>query len=149
MLQVGSPGLSAVEARAHFSLWSVLAAPLLAGYDLTTISPESLATLTNREVIALDQDRAGHQGRRVRRKGGAETWVKPLAGGSQAVLFLNRRAGAQQLSVRLDAVPGIPDKKHFTVRDLWAHSSREVAAGEVQRVALAGHEAVVWRVTPR
>jgi alpha-galactosidase len=149
MLQVGSPGLSAVEARAHFSLWSVLAAPLLAGYDLTTISPESLATLTNREVIALDQDRAGHQGRRVRRKGGAETWVKPLAGGAQAVLFLNRRAGAQQLSVRLDAVPGIPDKKHFTVRDLWAHSSREVAAGEVQRVALAGHDAVVWRVTPR
>jgi alpha-galactosidase len=149
MLQVGSPGLSTVEARAHFSLWSVLAAPLLAGYDLTSASPESLATLTNDELIALDQDRGGHQGRRVRRKGGAETWVKPLADGSRAVLFLNRRAGAQQLSVRLDGVPGMPHAKRFTVRDLWAHVSRELDAGEVLQVDLAGHDAVVWRVTPR
>jgi alpha-galactosidase len=149
MLQVGSASLSTTEARAHFSLWAMLAAPLLAGYDLTTASPESLATLTNAELIAIDQDRKGRQGRRVRRKDGAETWVKPLAGGSWAVLFLNRRASEQELTVRLDDVPGLPDAARFAVRDLWAHTDRDAAAAEAQQVPLAGHEAVVWRVTPR
>jgi alpha-galactosidase len=149
MLQVGSPALSTTEARAHFSLWAMLAAPLLAGYDLTTASPESIATLTNDEVIAIDQDRKGRQGSRVRRKDGAETWVKPLAGGSWAVLFLNRRTSERKLTVRLDDVPGLPDAKRFAVRDLWAHTDRDLGAAEAQQVPLAGHEAVVWRVKPR
>src|SRR4051812_38686234 len=149
MLQVGSGALSPVEARAHFSLWAMLAAPLLAGYDLTTLSPESLATLTNDEVIAVDQDRKGRQGRRVRRKDGVETWVKPLAGDAAAVLFFNRNKGARDLSVRLGDVPGLPDAKRFTVRDLWAHADRDASANEPQQVGLAGHEAVIWRVTPR
>jgi alpha-galactosidase len=150
MLQVGSGALTTTEARAHFSLWAMLAAPLLAGYDLTTITPESLATLTNDEVLAIDQDKEGRQGRRVRRKDGIETWVKPLAGRSWAVLFFNRRKTARDLTIRLDAVPGLPDDaSSFTVRDLWAHSQGEVPAAQKQQVALAGHDAVVWRVTQR
>jgi hypothetical protein len=85
----------------------------------------------------------------MRRKDGVETWVKTLAGGSWAVLFLNRRTSDQQLTVRLDDVPGLPDAKRFAVRDLWAHADRDTAAAEPQQVPLAGHEAVVWRVTPR
>ncbi|MEA2470099.1 MAG: alpha-galactosidase [Thermoleophilaceae bacterium] len=149
ILQVGSGALSATEARAHFSLWAMLAAPLLAGHDLGSASAESLATLSNDEVIAIDQDPAGHQARRVRRADGIETWVKPLAGHAWAVLFLNRRTGDRQLGVRLKDVPRIPDAAGYTLRDVWAHASREVGASEVQQMNLAGHDAVVWRVTPR
>jgi alpha-galactosidase len=150
MLQVGSAALSPAEARAHFSLWAMLAAPLLEGHDLTSLSPDSLATLTNEEVIALDQDPSGHQAERVRRKNGIETWVKPLAGGDRAVLLLNRRTQPQRLTVRLGNLPGVQQgASKFTVRDLWTHASRKAAAGDPQRVDLNGHEAVVWRLTPR
>jgi alpha-galactosidase len=100
-------------------------------------------------VIAIDQDPAGRQARRVRRADGIETWVKPLAGHSWAVLFLNRRTRARQIDVRLADVPRLPHAAGFTVRDLWAHASREVAAADAQRIELAGHDAAVWRVTPR
>jgi alpha-galactosidase len=147
MLQVGSHALTETEGRAHFSLWSMLAAPLLQGYDLSTASAATIATLSNAEVIAVDQDRGGHQGRRVRAAGGVETWLRRLADGSRAVLFLHRRGGARQLSVRVDRIPRMPHAARYTVRDLWAHTTVEVAAGEVRRLALAPHEAVMWRVT--
>jgi len=148
MLQVGGPGLSDLEGRAHFSMWSMLAAPLLAGYDLSAATPESLATLGNAEVIAVDQDRLGRQGRRVRRADGVQTWVRELAGGSRAVAFLNRNDSPRQLSVRLDRIPRVPAASSYAVRDLWAHTTRSVAAGETVTVDLAAHEAVMWRVTP-
>jgi hypothetical protein len=148
ILQIGGPGLSETEARAHLSLWSVLAAPLLAGYDLSSAAPSSLGILGNEEVIAIDQDRRGRQGRRVRRAGGVETWVRPLADGSAAVLILNRNASARRLSVRLDQVPRVPAAARYSVRDLWAHTTGEVAASDARQVDLASHEAVMWRVTP-
>jgi alpha-galactosidase len=148
MLQVGSAGLSDLEGRANISLWSVLAAPLLVGYDLSSVTPESLATLGNADVIAVDQDRLGRQGRRVRRSGGTETWVRELAGGSRAIVFLNRAGAPRQLSVRVDRIPRVPAASGYTVRDLWAHTERSVAAGETVDVPLASHEAVMWRVKP-
>ena len=148
MLQVGGPGLSDLEGRANLSLWSVVAAPLLVGYDLTSVGSESLATLGNAEVIAVDQDRLGRQGRRVRRSGGVETWVRELAGGSRAVVFLNRNDAPRQISVRLDRVPRVPAASAYTVRDLWAHTERSIAAGETVDLPLASHEAVMWRVKP-
>ena len=90
MLEVGNGGMSAVEYQTHISLWALLAAPLLAGNDLTTMTPETIALLTNREVIAIDQDPAGNQGSRVWAKGANEVWAKKLADGSQAVGFFNR-----------------------------------------------------------
>jgi hypothetical protein len=149
MLQVGGPGLSDVEGRAHFSLWSVVAAPLLVGYDLSTFSAESLATLSNAEVIAVDQDRLGRQGRRVRRSGGVETWVRELAGGSRAVVFLNVGEAPRQLSVQVDGIPRVPAASSYDVRDLWAHTTRSAGAGETVQIDLAGHGVVMWRVTPR
>jgi alpha-galactosidase len=124
----------------------MLAAPLLAGYDLTSASPESIATLGNPEVIAVDQDRRGRQGRRVRSKRGVETWVRPLADGSQAVLFLNRSGDLRRASFRVDRIPGVKARARYSVRDLWAHTTREVVASELQKVDLRVHEAVMWRV---
>lgn len=146
MLQIGSEALTPTEERAHFSLWSMLAAPLLAGYDLTSLSSDRIAILRNREVIAVDQDRLGLQGRRVRSAAGVETWVKPLRGGARAVLFLNRNESAQQLLVSPRQIPRLPRATRYSLRDLWAHTTVEAGADEVRTLDLAPHEAVVWRV---
>jgi alpha-galactosidase len=146
ILQVGSQGLTATEERAHFSLWSMLAAPLLAGYDLTSVSGTTLATLMNEEVIAVNQDRLGFQGRRVRTADGMETWVRPLVGGSWAVLFLNRAESPQRLLVSPRQIPGLPRAKRYSLRDLWARTTEEAGADDVRTLDLAAHEAVMWRV---
>ena len=90
MLEVGNGGMTATEYRAHFSLWCLLAAPLMAGNDIRSMSDETRDILTNKEVIAVDQDPLGRQGRRVKRTGDAEVWAKEMSDGSRAVALLNR-----------------------------------------------------------
>jgi alpha-galactosidase len=90
MLEVGNGKMNAEEYRTHMSLWALLAAPLLAGNDLSTMKPETIAMLTNREVIAIDQDRLGKQADRVWAEGSQEIWARPLADGSKAVGIFNR-----------------------------------------------------------
>jgi len=101
MLEVGNGGMKPDEYRTHMSLWALLAAPLLAGNDLATMSPETTAMLTNREVIAIDQDRAGVQGDRVAVEGPLEIWAKPLAGGAKAVGLFNTSDLPAQMSLNL------------------------------------------------
>jgi alpha-galactosidase len=116
-LYVGLGDLDANENRTHMSLWCLLAAPLLTTADLRKISAESLAILTNPEVIAVDQDRAGIQGHRISEEGPLDVWMKPLADGSKALGLFNR--GDTTLPVTLvfkDA--GLP--RTARLRDLWA-----------------------------
>ena len=80
MLEVGNGGLNPAETRAHFSLWALFAAPLIAGNDVRSMTAETRAVLTNREVIAVNQDPLGVQGRRVRDEGAKEVWMKPALG---------------------------------------------------------------------
>ena len=115
MLEVGNGGMNSEEYRTHMALWAILAAPLLAGNDLSKMTPETVALLTNREVIAVDQDSAGQQGDRVSAEGPIEIWVRPLADGSRAVGIFNRQSEALTASVDL-AKMGLP---HGHVRDLW------------------------------
>jgi alpha-galactosidase len=89
MLEVGN-GMSGNQDRAHFSMWCMLAAPLMAGNDIMNMSPESKEILTNKDVIAVDQDPLGIQGLRFERTDSIETWFKPLSNGDWAVCFLNR-----------------------------------------------------------
>src|ERR1035437_3531697 len=121
MLEVGVPGINANEQRAMFSLWAISAAPLWAGNDLVTMAPETQEILTNREVIAVDQDPLGQPGTLVL-QGPAEVqvWARPLAGkGSpQALLLFNRTAEQVKMSFRWEDI-GIYHPVH--VRDLWAH----------------------------
>src|SRR5260370_16542417 len=84
MLEVGNGGMSSDECRMHMSLWAILAAPLLAGNDLSTMTPETVGLLTNKEVIAIDQDRAGRQGDRVSAVGPIEIWLRSLPDGSKS-----------------------------------------------------------------
>ncbi len=126
MLEVGNGGMSNAQYRAQFSLWAILAAPLIAGNDLTHMTPATRAILTNREVIAVDQDPLGIEGRRAWKKGDAEIWVKPLTGGREAVVLLNR--GPRALPIRLDwSVLGLPGYLPLKFRDLWRHKSLPVA----------------------
>ncbi|MBV8673297.1 MAG: glycoside hydrolase family 27 protein [Acidobacteriaceae bacterium] len=116
MLEVGNGGMNAEEYRQHMSLWAILAAPLLAGNDLTTMTPETVAMLTNREVIAIDQDRLGKQGDRVTAEGPLEIWAKPLADGSKAVGVFNRHATALSMAVDFQQ---LGFKGAVQVRDIW------------------------------
>src|SRR5205085_10038086 len=119
MLEVGNGGMTAIEYRAHFSLWCLLAAPLMAGNDIRSMSPEISAILTNKEVIAVDQDALGLQGRRVKRDGDYEVWSKQLSDGSRAVALLNRSKAEGRISVSWNEI-GYPDYLSASVRDLWA-----------------------------
>jgi len=119
MLEVGNGGMTVTEYRSHFSLWCILAAPLMAGNDLRSMSGEVAEILTNREVIAVDQDPLGMQGRRVKRNGELEVWAKQLADGGRAVVLFNRGPKAAEISVSWTDI-GYPPHLTAKVRDLWA-----------------------------
>ncbi len=122
MLEVGNGGMTTAEDRAHFSLWCLLAAPLITGNDLRSMSAETKEILTNREVIAVDQDALGQQGRRVSKDGYSEVWSKELHDGRRAVILLNRGASPTEISVAWNQI-GYPDHLSAEVRDLWAHKN--------------------------
>ncbi len=117
MLEIGNGKMTTEEYRTHMSLWCLLAAPLLAGNDLTKMTPETIALLTNPEVVAVDQDPAGMQGYRVSQEGPLEVWVKPLADRSRAVGLFNRGESPAEVSVHFRDIE-MGDSAQ--VRDLWA-----------------------------
>jgi len=118
MLEIGNAGLSETECRAHMSLWFLLASPLLTGNDLRNMDPAILAILTNKEVIAVDQDTLGKQGTHVAKAGDLEIWSRLLADGAHAVILLNRGADAALVAAEWSDL-GIQGAHR--VRDLWAH----------------------------
>jgi alpha-galactosidase len=120
MLEVGNGGMTATEYRSHFSLWAVMAAPLIAGNDLRNMTPDIHDILTNKEVIAVDQDPMGRQGRRVWKDGDLEVWGKQLKNGDRAVILLNRGSSSQEITVSWEQL-GYPSHLSAAVRDLWAH----------------------------
>ena len=121
MMVLGMPGLTDAQNRVHMGLWAISAAPLLVGADLTTLSEATRATLTNPEVLAVDQDSAGLQAVKVASHGdGLEVWSKALATpGERAVLLLNRTGDAASITAHW-ADLGLDDSAAATVRDLWA-----------------------------
>jgi len=118
MLEVGNGGMKRDEYRMHMALWAILAAPLLAGNDLRSMSPETKELLTNSEVLAVDQDKKGVQGHRVWQEGPLEIWAKPLADGSQAVGLFNRSESATKITLDFKSI-GVPAAAKL--RDLLDH----------------------------
>jgi alpha-galactosidase len=146
MLEVGNGGMTADEYRAHFSLWSVLAAPLIAGNDLRDMKPEIHDILTNKEVIAVNQDALGSEGRRVVKDGDLEVWSKQMQDGSRAVVLLNRAAGEKEIGFSWENL-GYPTHLSAGVRDLW----RAKDLGQFKEkfsTAVAPHSVVMLRVKP-
>jgi alpha-galactosidase len=143
MLEVGNGGMNVDEYRTHMSLWAILAAPLLAGNDLTTMTPETIALLTNREVIAIDQDPAGRQGDRVHAEGPMEIWVRPLADGSKAVGVFNRHPLPMEMQVDFRE---LGFKTAVKVRDIWAAKDLGTLQSSYQ-ARVAGHAVVLLRIS--
>jgi alpha-galactosidase len=144
MLEVGNGGMNIDEYRTHMSLWTILAAPLLAGNDLSTMTPETIALLTNKEVIAVDQDRAGKQGDRVSAVGPVEIWSRQLADGSKAIGIFNRHPGPMNATVDFRL---LGFNHAVKVRDLW--QKKDLGnIGPAYTTNVPGHGVVLLRVSP-
>ena len=145
VLLTGTGLLTIPQARSQFSLWSMMAAPLLVGGDVRAMSPATAAILTNREVIAVDQDPAGLQGVRLADRGGHQVWLRRLADGSHAVLFLN--TGSRPATVAMSASRAGLAHQRYVVRNLWRHRAWTSSAATI-RAEVAPDDVVVLRVRP-
>jgi alpha-galactosidase len=146
MLEVGNGGMTTEEYRAHFSLWALLAAPLLAGNDIARMSADTKSILLNKEVIAIDQDPMGIEGHRVKKEGDLEVWSKQLADGGRAVILLNRGAAPAKIFASWDDI-GYPATLKADVRDLWAAKDLGKLAGSYT-AEVPSHGVVMVRVKP-
>jgi alpha-galactosidase len=143
MLEIGNGHMSDTEYQTHMSLWSMLAAPLLAGNDLQSQTKETLAILTNRDVIAIDQDKAGKQGKRLTQSGDSEIWIRDLADGGKAIAFFNRGGQTSEVSLKWsDAGFKSAPKK---AEDLWSHKDLKLNGPEY-KAAVPSHGVVMLRV---
>ena len=146
MLEVGNGGMTDTEYRAHFSLWAILAAPLIAGNDLSAMSPQTKAILTNKEVIAVDQDPLGVEASRVAKDGDDEVWARPIKGGGRAVVLLNRSMAPRKITVTWEQLH-YPNHLNATVRDLWRHANLGNAKGAFT-AEVQGHGVVMVAIKP-
>lgn len=146
MLEVGNGGMTDAEYRAHFSLWAIMAAPLIAGNDLRNMSAATIATLTNPEVIAVDQDSLGAQGMLVwERPPELQVWAKPLRDGSRAIALLNRSSAPARITAYFTRAGIHTDSAQ--VRDLWLH--KELGRfGRQFADTVPAHAVVLVRATP-
>jgi len=144
MLEVGNGKLSLAENRAHFSMWAMLAAPLLAGNDLPNMKPEIRDILTNRDVVAIDQDPLGHEARYIYSRGEVEVWARDLKGGAKAIAILN--AGSDVWSThpfRFALAPlGLHGTQH--AKDLW--TGKELELTENMPIELRSHDILLLRI---
>jgi alpha-galactosidase len=144
MLEVGNGKLSLAENRAHFSMWAMLAAPLLAGNDLPNMKPEIKAILTNRDVIAIDQDALGRQGVRAYSDGEVEVWTRQLSGGASAIAVVN--AGSDRYATHPFHLNLAKLGLHGTQsgKDLW--TGKPITLADNQPLELASHDVLLVRI---
>ncbi|MCP2164869.1 NPCBM/NEW2 domain-containing protein [Goodfellowiella coeruleoviolacea] len=144
MLEVGNGGMTDTEYRAHFSLWALLNAPLLAGNDLRSMTDQTRQILLNRELIAVNQDWGGIQGYQARDDGDVEVWAKPMSDGSVAVVLFNRGTTTATVTTTTAEV-GLSKRGPYRVRDLW--TGQQAQSDGTLRAAVPAHGAVAYRVS--
>ncbi len=142
MLEVGNRGLTLREQRTQFSLWAEMAAPLLISTDVSRLSPAALAILSNRAVIAVDQDPLGIQARLVGAEGPIDILSRPLVGGAHAVVFFNRGPATATASIRLARL-GI-HRNPVRLRNLWTGKTAVARRRITARVP--SHGVVMFRI---
>jgi len=144
MLEVGNGDLTLAENRAHFSMWAMLASPLLAGNDLPNMKPEISAILTNREVIAIDQDKLGKQASRTYTDGEVEVWTRHLSGGAMAIAVLaagDNRFSTHPFHLSL-AKLGLHGPQQ--AKDLW--TGKEMQLTDNMPIEIASHDVLLVRI---
>jgi alpha-galactosidase len=154
MLEVGN-GLTDNQGRAHFTLWAIMNSPLITGNDLRQMSPATLATLTNREVIALNQDPLGIQAIRLMRDGDMEVYAKPLANNDWALVLLNRGRSDIQLDMKWGKIKlqDALSKRHLDLskdtyhwRELWQKTTG--TTNTELRITLPAEDVIAYRLSP-
>lgn len=155
MMEVGN-GMSVNEDRAHFTLWCLLAAPLIAGNDLRNMSDETIKILTNAEVIAINQDSLGIQGFKYTAKDSLEIWFKPLSNNEWAICFLNRGPEVKDMTFDWKNHPIVDDfskrsinfeRSTYNIRDLW--SKKEIGTTKKPlRLQVGAHDVKLLRLKP-
>ncbi|HEY7932685.1 MAG TPA: glycoside hydrolase family 27 protein [Solirubrobacteraceae bacterium] len=138
-------GMTEEQFQTQMSMWAMLAAPLMISDNLSSASAASLRLLSNREVIAIDQDPAGIQGTLLSSSGESEVWVKPLRDGSRALALLNRGTSPLPIDSSAAAI-GMASAPGYTLRDLWSHSST-TTTGDISAL-VPGQSTVLIRVSP-
>jgi alpha-galactosidase len=144
MLEVGNGRLSIQENWSHFAMWAMLAAPLLAGNDLPNMKPEVKAILTNKDVIAIDQDRLGKQGTRAYSDGEVEVWTRHLSGGALAIAVLDAgdsRYSTHPFHLNLTKL-GLHGPQ--TGKDLW--TGKPITLTNNQPIELTSHNVLLVRI---
>ena len=154
MMEVGN-GMTITEDKSHFTLWSMMASPLFAGNDLRIMKPETLNILTNKEIIAINQDALGIQGFKYQSENGVDVWVKPLFDENWAVVFLNRSDKTQKINFDwkkhiiedndFKFILNLTSQK-YNVRDLWEH----IDLGNTNKIfqkELASHDVIAIKLT--
>jgi arabinoxylan arabinofuranohydrolase len=144
MLEVGNKALTPTECRAHFAMWCMLAAPLMAGNNVNTMSDTIRDILTAPEIIAINQDPLGIQGTRIRNNNGLQVWQKPLSDGSVAVSLLNLTKSPAQMDVTLEEI-GFKKGVKSSVRDLWKRKDLP-AIKDIFTVEVESHGVVVVKI---
>jgi alpha-galactosidase len=154
MMEVGK-GMTAGEDRAHITLWAMMAAPLIAGNDITQMSEQTKNILTDKDVIAIDQDRLGVQGYLLSTDDSVQTWVRPLLGDDWAVCFVNTSREPKPINFdwqRANIADSLSKRQlnvmtaQYRIYDCW----QKKAAGstsEVYSATIPPHDVVLLRLT--
>ncbi len=145
MLQVGNGGMTDHEYRTHFALWAMMAAPIIAGTDLSQASDATMDLLLNTELIGVNQDRLGKQAAVVEESGGRYVLAKPLADGSVAVTLYNENDYAATVSTTA-AEAGLPKASSYALRDLMGH--QDLRSGGTLKAAVPARGVAVYTVRP-
>ena len=144
ILEVGNGNLTMSENRAHFSLWCILAAPLFLGNDIANMKDEILEIITNKEIIALNQDKLCKQAEKVYDNKDIEIFLKPLLNGDIGVCILNRAEKTQQFELKWQHL-GIDENSELSIRNLWTHSDLKNSKESII-VNIKSHDVSVFRI---
>ncbi|KAI3918016.1 hypothetical protein MKW92_019061 [Papaver armeniacum] len=150
MLEVGNGGMTYQEYRAHFSIWALMKAPLLVGCDVRNMTAETFELLSNEEVIAVNQDHLGVQGRKVSVEGPGkcnQVWAGPLSGKRLVVALWNRCSETVTITAKWEAL-GLDTRSSFSVRDLWKHEDIPGNAVSKFSVEVESHDCKMYIFTP-
>lgn len=147
MLEVGNGGMTTDEYRSHFSIWALAKAPLLVGCDVRSMSKDTYEILSNREVIAVNQDRLGVQGKKVKKNGDLEVWAGPLAHNKVAVVLWNRGGSTSEITAYWSDI-GLNSTAVVNVRDVWGHSTIKSVKEHVS-ASIESHGCRMYVLTPQ
>nr|GMC71153.1 alpha-galactosidase-like [Ipomoea batatas] len=148
MLEVGNGGMSTEEYRSHFSIWALAKAPLIIGCDVRSIDNNTLEILSNKEVIAVNQDALGVQGKKVKKEGDLEVWAGPLSNNRVAVILWNRGGSSQATITAYWSDLGLQQSAVVEARDLWAHSTQPQVQQKISATVDA-HACKFYILTPQ